>query len=58
MEERSKWWLITFAIALLAFSLMVMSCKPSQKMGNEGQITSGLPPKLILYKGISDPLGS
>ena len=35
MEERSKWWQITLAIALLAFSLMVMSCKPSQKMGND-----------------------
>ena len=35
MEERSKWWLITLAIALIAFSLIVMSCKPSQKMGND-----------------------
>jgi len=35
MEERSKWWLITLAIALVGFSLMVMSCKQPQKMGND-----------------------
>ena len=35
MEERSKLWLITLALALAVFSLMVMSCKQSQKMGND-----------------------
>jgi len=35
VEERSKWWLITLALALVAFCLMVMSCKQSQTMGND-----------------------
>ena len=35
VEERSKWWLITLALALVAFCLMVMACKQSQKMGND-----------------------
>ncbi len=35
VEERSKWWLITLALALVAFCLMVMSCKQSQKIGND-----------------------
>jgi len=35
VEERSKWWLITSALALVAFCLMVMSCKQSQKIGND-----------------------
>ena len=35
VEERSKWWLITLALALVVFCLMVMSCKQSQKMGND-----------------------
>ncbi len=35
VEERSQWWLITLALALVAFCLMVVSCKQSQKMGND-----------------------
>ncbi len=35
VAERSKWWLITLALALVAFCLMVMSCKQSQKIGND-----------------------
>ena len=35
LEERRKWWLMALALALVAFSLMVMSCKQKQTMGND-----------------------
>ncbi len=35
VEERSKWLLITLVLALVAFCLMVMSCKQAQKIGND-----------------------